>query len=124
LWTGEPEGAAVHGLLAGSQIESVIGPYKLERVRPEWPWRGVDDLELATLNWVNEHHPTPRWATFRQRGSSGTATVRSTPAATPAGRTRQSLNRGWFTRGWFGRNRPALTFYLARPQAWPRRTNS
>jgi putative transposase len=41
-----------------AQIESLIGLYKLECVRPEGPWRGVDDLELATLNWVhwfNEH---------------------------------------------------------------------
>ena len=32
--------------------ESVIGLYKTECVRHEGPWRGVDDLELATLNWV------------------------------------------------------------------------
>ncbi len=41
-----------------AQIESLIGLYKLECVRQEGPWRGVDDLELATLNWVhwfNEH---------------------------------------------------------------------
>jgi putative transposase len=33
--------------------ESVIGLYKTECVRHEGPWRGVDDLELATLNWVD-----------------------------------------------------------------------
>jgi putative transposase len=41
-----------------AQAESLIGLYKLECVRPDGPWRGVDDLELATLNWVhwfNEH---------------------------------------------------------------------
>jgi putative transposase len=41
-----------------AQIESLIGLYKLECVHLEGPWRGVDDLELATLNWVhwfNEH---------------------------------------------------------------------
>jgi putative transposase len=32
--------------------ESVIGLYKTECVRHDRPWRGVDDLELATLNWV------------------------------------------------------------------------
>jgi putative transposase len=32
--------------------ESVIGLYKTECVRHEGPWRGADDLELATLNWV------------------------------------------------------------------------
>ncbi len=41
-----------------AQAESLIGLYKLECVRPEGPWRGVDDLELATLNcvhWFNGH---------------------------------------------------------------------
>jgi putative transposase len=32
--------------------ESVIGLYKTECVRHEGPWRGVDDLELATMSWV------------------------------------------------------------------------
>ncbi len=33
--------------------ESVIGLYKTECTKFEGPWRGVDDLELATLNWVH-----------------------------------------------------------------------
>jgi putative transposase len=33
--------------------ESLIGLYKAECVRPEGPWRGVDELELATLGWVH-----------------------------------------------------------------------
>lgn len=36
-----------------AMAESVIGLYKAECVRHEGPWRGVDDLELATLNWVS-----------------------------------------------------------------------
>jgi putative transposase len=36
-----------------AQIESLIGLYKLECVHPDGPWHGVDDLELATLNWVH-----------------------------------------------------------------------
>ena len=35
-----------------AMAESVIGLYKTECVRHEGPWRGADDLELATLNWV------------------------------------------------------------------------
>ena len=35
-----------------AMAESVIGLYKTECVRHEGPWRSVDDLELATLNWV------------------------------------------------------------------------
>jgi putative transposase len=33
--------------------ESVVGLYKTECVRPEGPWRGADDLELATMSWVS-----------------------------------------------------------------------
>ena len=36
-----------------SQAESLIGLYKNEMVKREGPWRGTDDLELATLNWVH-----------------------------------------------------------------------
>ncbi|MBI4306476.1 MAG: transposase [Chloroflexi bacterium] len=32
--------------------ESVTGPYKAEFVRRRGPWPGVDDFELATLEWV------------------------------------------------------------------------
>ena len=33
--------------------ESQIGLYKTELIRPEGPWRGVDDVELGTLEWVD-----------------------------------------------------------------------
>ncbi|MGE5764143.1 MAG: IS3 family transposase [Mycobacterium leprae] len=33
--------------------ESLIGLYKTECVRPDGPFRDVDDLELATLSWVH-----------------------------------------------------------------------
>ena len=36
-----------------AQAESLIGLYKLECVRRDGPWRGVEDLELATLSWVH-----------------------------------------------------------------------
>ena len=38
--------------------ESVIGLYKAELVRRKGPWRGLDDLEYATLSWVDwyNHH--------------------------------------------------------------------
>lgn len=31
----------------------MIGLYKAELVRNRGPWRGLDDLELATLEWVD-----------------------------------------------------------------------
>jgi putative transposase len=33
--------------------ETIIGLYKAELVRNRGPWRGLDDLELATLEWVD-----------------------------------------------------------------------
>jgi putative transposase len=33
--------------------ESVIGLYKTELVRKQAPWKTIDDLEIATLTWVD-----------------------------------------------------------------------
>jgi putative transposase len=33
--------------------ETIIGLYKTELIRNRGPWRGLDDLELATLEWVD-----------------------------------------------------------------------
>jgi putative transposase len=33
--------------------ETMFGPYKTELVRNKGPWRGLDDLGLATLEWVD-----------------------------------------------------------------------
>ena len=33
--------------------ESVNGLYKAELVHRRGPWRGLEDLELATLEWVD-----------------------------------------------------------------------
>ena len=38
--------------------ESLIGLFKTELIRRHGPWRGLDDVELATLEWVDwfNHH--------------------------------------------------------------------
>jgi putative transposase len=33
--------------------ESIIGLFKTELIRRRGPWRGLDDLEIATLEWVD-----------------------------------------------------------------------
>ena len=33
--------------------ESIIGLYKAEFVRNRGPWRGIDDVEFSTLEWVD-----------------------------------------------------------------------
>jgi len=41
-----------------AMAESNIGLYKTECTHREGSWRGVDDLELATLNWVDWFNTT------------------------------------------------------------------
>ena len=38
---------------ASSLAESVIGLYKTELIKPKRPWKGLDDLEIATAEWVD-----------------------------------------------------------------------
>ena len=33
--------------------ESIIGLFKTELIRRKGPWRGLDAVELATLEWVD-----------------------------------------------------------------------
>ena len=33
--------------------ESIIGLYKTELIKPRGPWKGLDDLEIATAEWVD-----------------------------------------------------------------------
>ncbi len=42
-----------HGLFWGALQITTNALYKAELVRQQGPWRGVDDLELATLGWVH-----------------------------------------------------------------------
>ena len=32
---------------------TIIGLYKIELIRRSGPWRGIDDVEYATLEWVD-----------------------------------------------------------------------
>ena len=36
-----------------AMAESIIGLFKTELIRRRGPWRGLDDLEIATLEWVD-----------------------------------------------------------------------
>ena len=39
--------------------ESVIGLYKTEVIRKDGPWKGVDDVEFATLDWASWFNEQP-----------------------------------------------------------------
>ena len=54
----EPSVGSIGDSYDNAMAESVIGLFKTEVIRREGPWRGLDDVEYATLDWVswyNEH---------------------------------------------------------------------
>ena len=54
----EPSVGSIGDSYDNAMAESVIGLFKTEVIRREGPWRGLDDVEYATLDgvsWYNEH---------------------------------------------------------------------
>ena len=51
--TGAAPRSAPRRLLRQRLAESTIGLYKTELIRRRGPWRTLDDVELATLGWVD-----------------------------------------------------------------------
>ncbi|MBS2937061.1 IS3 family transposase [Nocardioides sp. J2M5] len=49
----KPSTGAVGSSYDNALAESVIGLYKTELVKPRRPWKGLDDLEIATAEWAD-----------------------------------------------------------------------
>jgi transposase InsO family protein len=49
----EPSVGSVGDSYDNALAESVIGLYKTEVIRKQGPWRGIEDVEFATLVWVD-----------------------------------------------------------------------
>jgi transposase InsO family protein len=49
----EPSVGSVGDSYDNALAESIIGLYKTELIRIRGPWRGLDDVEYATLEWVD-----------------------------------------------------------------------
>jgi putative transposase len=49
----KPSTGAVGSSYDNALAESVIGLYKTELIKPRKPWKGFDDLEIATAEWVD-----------------------------------------------------------------------
>lgn len=49
----DPSVGSVGDAYDNALAESQIGLYKSELIRPEGPWRGVEHVEIETLNWVD-----------------------------------------------------------------------
>jgi putative transposase len=49
----KPSTGAVGSSFDNALAESVIGLYKTELIKPRRPWKGFDDLEVATAEWVD-----------------------------------------------------------------------
>ena len=51
-----PSVGSVGDALDNALAETHIGLFKTELIRRRGPWRGLDDVELATLEWVDWHN--------------------------------------------------------------------
>jgi putative transposase len=40
-------------------MESTIGLYKTELIKPRRPWRSLAQVELATAEWIDWYNPCP-----------------------------------------------------------------
>ena len=51
---GRSRGDAALGTRKGCALaETINGPYKAEVIHPSGPWRSIDEVEFATLEWVD-----------------------------------------------------------------------
>ena len=49
----KPSTGAVGSSYDNALAETVIGLYKTEVIKARRPWRGLDDVEIATAEWVD-----------------------------------------------------------------------
>jgi transposase InsO family protein len=49
----EPSVGSIGDSYDNALAETVIGLYKTEVIRRDGPWRGIEDVEFATLEWVD-----------------------------------------------------------------------
>ena len=49
----EPSVGSVGDSYDNAMAETINGLYKTELIRRQGPWRGLDDVEYATLEWVD-----------------------------------------------------------------------
>jgi putative transposase len=77
-----------------AEAESLIGLYKTECVRPDGPFRTVDDLELATLSWVHwfNHNRLHSAIAYKTPMEHETEHYRHNPAPTAVGAGEPSLH--------------------------------
>ncbi len=53
---GQASVGSVGDALDNALAESEIGLFKTELIRRQGPWKGLDDVELGTLEWVDWHN--------------------------------------------------------------------
>jgi putative transposase len=77
--------------------ESLIGLFKTELIRRRGPWRGLDHVELATLEWVdwfNNRRLHSACGDVRPPSTSSSTTVRSLPSTPSRRQNRASTEPG------------------------------
>ncbi len=74
--------------------ESLNGLYKTELIRRRGPWRGLEEVEFATMEWVDWYNHTRlhSWCGDVPRPSTSSSTTVRTPTRRPPSRTQHSLH--------------------------------
>jgi putative transposase len=77
-----PSAGSVGDAYDNALAESEIGLFKTEVIRQQGPWRNLDDVEIATLEWVDWHNHRPAAHRLRRLHPSR---VQSTPLPSTPG---------------------------------------
>ena len=95
--------------------ETIIGLYKTELIRRRGPWKGLDEVEYATLEWVDwfnhrrllarsgiSRRPSSRPPTTRGRISAARTDSRTRASGKPGAVHTSVLAEGWARPEWSG----------------------
>ena len=79
----QPSVGAVGSSYDNALAETINGLYKTELIKPRKPWRTIEEVELATAEWVALVQPPPPLRVLRRHptGRAGGRLLRSTPEA-------------------------------------------
>jgi putative transposase len=89
----DPSVGSVGDAYDNALAETVIGLFKTELIKPRGPWRAVEQVEIATLeyvDWFNHRRLFRPAATFHPSSSKLPTTVNTPPSPRPATQTRRS----------------------------------
>jgi transposase len=117
----EPSVGSVGDSYDNALAESIIGLYKTEVIRRRGPWRDLEAVEFATLNWVHwfNHWASARTDWIHAAGGEGGCILSSTGGVSRSGMTqpqRSPEKPGRFNAFFVEKVRDIVGLYLNPPE--------